>query len=157
MHSSHNSLQKKMPFISARLQTTEQEWEGHTAMTFTLQRRSLLGTCRCSYVFNMRCKKFCVRLKSPDRPHLRGGRSLSGLPCQGSHVLTLLTDFCLLKFSRSSSRSCLLPVASSYPCANKTVAQRLCKPRFPGPISILRLLSEANNQTHTRRWTHPSR
>ena len=150
MHCFLNSLQKKMPFISVWSQTICQEREGHTTLTLTLQRKSLLGMCCCSGVFNIRCKS-SVSGSSPQTGLIpEGDGACWGFPCPGA-----ADRVCSLK--RSSSSSSLIPAASSSPCANRTVAHGRPKPRFSWPSSIVWFLSEASNQTHTRRWTHPSR
>ena len=140
MHCFLNSLQKKMPFISGWSQTIGQEGEGHAALMLTLQRKSLLGMCCCSGVFNIKCKS-SVSGSSPQTgliPEEAG--ACQGFPCPDS-----VDRFCSLKFS--SKRSYLIPAASSSPCVNRAMAHRHRKPRFPWPSSIFWFLSEANNQT----------
>lgn len=140
MHCLFNSLQKKMPFISAWSQTVGQEGEGHTALTLPLQRKSLLGMCCFSGVFNIKCKS-SVSGSSPQT----GLIPEEAEACQGFPRPDSVDRFCSLKFS--SKRSYLIPAASSSSCVNRTMAHRHHKPRFPWPSSILWFLSEANNQT----------
>lgn len=153
MYCLYSYLKKKMPLFlsSIRQQSRKEKAAWRYFYSSVSRRKRLLGPAVASCFFNIKCNKFCIRLKS----HLASAQKRPGA-CQALQCPDFVDRFCLLieiqQWRKKVPPPCRLFLSlSKQDCGSKAMQTMESTANFN-----TQFLPDANNQTHTTRWTHPS-